>query len=1271
MLRDRYRLSKRLRTLSQQLRRRQAVARGVQEVWQQIERSRAVYEKRKAGVPAISYPEDLPISAKRQDISEAIAQHQVVIIAGETGSGKTTQLPKICLELGRGIAARIGHTQPRRMAARSVAGRIAQELDVRLGEEVGYKVRFSDHSRHDSYLKLMTDGILLAEIQQDKRLEQYDTIIIDEAHERSLNIDFLLGYLKQLLPKRPDLKLIVTSATINTAQFSAFFDDAPVIEVSGRSYPVDIVYHPVGKDDDDLDTQLPQAVVSAVDEASSMDAWGDILVFLPGEREIREVLYALEQHGMRDTEVIPLFSRLSAAEQDKVFQSHRGRRIVLATNVAETSLTVPGIRFVIDSGLVRMSRYSTRTKVQRLPIEPVSQASANQRAGRCGRVSAGVCIRLYDEANFKQRSEHTDPEILRTNLASVILQMANLGLGDVATFPLMNPPESRSITDGYRLLHELQAVDEQRRLTTVGKQLVRLPVDPRLGRMLLHAQKEGALREVLVIVSALSVQDPRMRPMDAQQKADEKQRIFKDETSDFSSWLKLWDWYHEQQHKCSKNQLRKQCQQHFLSFMRLREWHDLHGQLLGMMRELKLQPNKEPAGADAIHRSLLAGLLGHIALKDEGTRYLGARNLKVSLFPGSGLYKKPPKWVMAAHLVETNRLYARMLAAIEPAWLEDLAQHLIKKEYSEPHWSTKRAQVMAYERVSLFGLPVVTQRRVGYAKIDAVVSRELFVRHALVQGEYRTHGKYAPYNRQLLRELEQMDAKARRRDVCLDEQVLFDFFDALIPEHVCSGKNFEQWRKQAEAKQPRVLFLDKKSLLAGSDGVDTADFPDAMQVGTRSLRLRYHFDPSHHADGVSLLVAQDALASVQQERCDWLVPGMLQEKLVFLIKSLPKNLRKHVVPAPEFARAAAEAMPFAQGNLLRALACELERMSGVYIPLEAWDLSRLPAYMQMTYCVLDAHKKTLAESNNLAALQQKFALQPTQDAPHAAHPLEQKGCTSWDFSELPQEVQSSEQGVQLRLFPAVVDEGESVGVQLFEQPHEAERAMRLGVRRLLMLAMPQQVKALHQDMKKNKSMMMQAALLGDATRLRQQVIEAAFSWVFLSDGALPRSQDDFEVCLQQGRARLMKEATRVIQWVDDALQAHARVSAALQHNSAVQKQPVIEDVRQQCQHLMGADFVAEIPVVWLRHLARFLDAACMRLEKSGRDLSKDAQMQQQVQNFWQAYQQRIQMVAQPSDDLVHFRWMIEELRVSLFAQSLKTSCPVSVKRLEKAWQKLR
>ncbi|MGM0595372.1 MAG: ATP-dependent RNA helicase HrpA, partial [Pseudomonadota bacterium] len=920
------RLRKRLHGLKRRAGSGKPIDRGLAEVAQALEKSRLRCEQRRAAMPVPEYPEELPVSARRAAIAAAIEEHQVVVVAGETGSGKTTQLPKICLDLGRGVAGTIGHTQPRRIAARSVANRIAEELHTELGQLVGFKIRFSEKSGGNSLIKLMTDGILLAEIQSDPLLEQYDTIIIDEAHERSLNIDFLLGYLKRLLPKRPDLKVIITSATINTERFAEFFDGAPVVEVSGRTYPVEVRYRPLLDEEDDKKEADPQqGILDAVDELARLDPLGDILIFLPGERDIREAADALHKHRMRDTEVVPLFSRLSAAEQDKVFRPHRGRRIVLATNVAETSLTVPGIRFVIDTGMARISRYSHRTKVQRLPIEPVSRASANQRAGRCGRVSEGTCIRLYSEEDFLARPEYTDPEIRRTNLASVILQMMLLGLGDIEAFPFIDPPDRRFITDGFRLLHELGAVDRQNRITKAGRMLARLPVDPRIGRMLLAAEREKSLHEVLIIASALTIQDPRERPLDAQQAADEKHKRFVDEKSDFIAYLNLWDYYHEQARHLSHNKLRKLCRKEFINYLRMREWHDIHGQLLSQVRNLDLTPNKSEADYDAIHRALLAGLLSNIAHKDEREQkgpppkkqrrkplveYLGARNIKLAIFPGSSQAKRAPKWIMAAELVETSRLFARDVAQIDPAWIEPLAGELVKRTYLEPHWEKRAGQVAAFEQVTLFGLLIIPRRKVNYGPIDPPLSRELFIRHGLVEGELRCDAPFFRHNRELLEEVALLEAKSRRRDILVDEETLFAFYDERVPENIYSAKGFDKWRKQLEREDPKRLFLQREDLMQHeAEGVTERDFPPTFDYQGMSLPLHYHFEPGHPADGVTVELPLAALGQLKPEPFEWLVPGLIEEKLIALIKTLPKAQRRNYVPAVNFAEAALEAMP--------------------------------------------------------------------------------------------------------------------------------------------------------------------------------------------------------------------------------------------------------------------------------------------------------------------------------------------------------------------------
>ncbi|MDQ6969203.1 MAG: ATP-dependent RNA helicase HrpA [Mariprofundus sp.] len=1281
-----------------------------------VSESKQLLAERKAAVPAIHYPESLPVSQVRQRIAETIVDHQVVIVAGETGSGKTTQIPKICLQLGRGIKAMIGHTQPRRIAARSVATRIAEELGGRIGEAVAYKIRFSDQTRRNTHIKLMTDGILLAEIQHDALLWQYDTIIIDEAHERSLNIDFLLGYLKKILPKRPDLKLIITSATINTERFSQFFHGAPIIEVSGRSYPVDIEYRPAvqaDKKDNQAEIDFHQSVIAVVDEAASHDPLGDILIFLPGEREIRDLSHALRQHHCADTEILPLYSRLSPAEQDKIFKTHRGRRIILATNVAETSLTVPGIRFVIDSGLARISRYSTQRKIQCLPIESISQASANQRAGRCGRVAAGICFRMYAADDFNNRPEHTDPEIRRTHLAKVILQMLSLDLGRIEDFTFMDAPEKRAIGDGYRLLEELQAIEaggvgQPRKLTAIGKSMVRLPLDPRLARMLIQADKERALHEVLIIVAALSVQDPRLRPAESQPQADAKHRLFVDDTSDFLSWLKLWNWYHEQVAQLSRAQLKKTCQQHYLAFMRLREWHDLHQQLLAVVGELQMKPNQQAADADSVHRSLLSGLLSQIALRHPEKGYLGARNLQLFLFPGSALAKKPPQWLMAASLLATTRVFARCAAAIDPAWLETLAAHLIKRQYSEPHWSAKAAQVVAIEKVSLYGLPIVTGRRIAYGSIDPDLSRQLFIRHALVQMEYHSHAEFFKYNRSLVHKLEKMEHKTRRKDLLIDEQARYDFFDARIAADICNGKSFEFWRKSAERQQPRLLFMSEALLLhEQASAVDAALFPNRMQVKQLNLKLSYHFDPSHQADGITVHVPLAALGQLENHAFEWLVPGMLVEKLIALIKGLPKSQRKHFVPAPDFARACADSMAFGQGSLLRAFSKQLQRMTGIAMTTRDWQLDKLPQHLLIAVSVYDEQGKSIARDTNLAVLQHRYGqqvrdvLQPKmvkkpgvradvradvrtdtrtnhrtdgQTDIQASDTLDirRTGITRWDFGSLPTVIEQRQGRLLLQMFPALVDHRHSVAIDLFESRQAADQAMFDAVRRLFMLSLNSQIQYLRQHIPRQREIsLLYAGLLHQSDLLDDMMINV-FNSVFMIK-PIPRNQADFETSLQAHRADIVEQGTRLAGFIIDSLKAHADLQQKMIQIRAAALRPVLVDIQAQLDNLMADSFVRHTPYIWLQHLPRFLQAAELRLARAGPNLKQDQANSQLVQGLWQAYEHECKQRLQHGEDsqpLLAYRWRLEELRVSLFAQGLKTSVPVSVKRLEKFWQEL-
>lgn len=1272
VLADRRAFRRRLGGLRRRLKAGKPIDRGLSALGRDLTASVARVEARTAALPQPDYPAELPVSDKRVRIAAAIEEHQVVVIAGETGSGKTTQLPKICLELGRGVRGMIAHTQPRRLAARSVASRIASELKSPLGEAVGYKVRFSDRVGENTYVKLLTDGMLLAEIQSDPLLEQYDTVIIDEAHERSLNIDFLLGYLKELLPKRPDLKVIVTSATINTESFSRFFGGAPVIEVSGRTYPVEVRYRPLAGDEDERDRDQTEAIIDAVDELAREDPLGDILVFLSGEREIRETAEALHKHKMRDTEVLPLFSRLSAAEQDRIFAPHGGRRIILSTNVAETSLTVPGIRFVVDPGYARISRYSVRTKVQRLPIEPVSQASANQRAGRCGRVSAGVCIRLYSEEDFVGRPEFTDPEIRRTDLASVILQMSALGIGDVASFPFMDSPERRLINDGFRVLHELGAVDEGRALTGLGRKLARLPVDPRIGRMLLAADREGSVREVLIIASALAIQDPRERPLDAQQKADELQRKWRDEESDFAAYLKLWDDYHEQARHLSRNKLRRWCKAHFLSYLRMREWHDIHSQLLTLAREFRLRLNEEPAEYGPIHRAILTGLLSNAAVKSEAREYIGARNIKLALFPGSGLFKKSPKWIMAAELVETTRLFARTAATIKPAWLEQLAGHLLKRTYLEPHWEKKPAQVAAFEQATLYGLLVVPRRKVNYGPIDPVTSREFFIRHALVRREYRTEAAFFRHNRELVESIESLEAKVRRRDVLVDEEVLFDFYDELVPGGIYSGKAFEKWRADVEKENPRLLYLTREELMRrGAEEVTGEEFPDHIALDGLRLPLEYHFEPGHPEDGVTAVVPLPALGQLRHERFDWLVPGLREEKLIGLIKSLPKSLRRNFVPAVNFARAALQALEPEQGPMTQALARHLKRMTGVEVPDSEWAPESLPPHLQMNFRVVDQKGAVLARGRDLERLQRELADSARGTA--AGHPFadwERDGLNAWDFGELPERVEGRSAGLKLQGFPGLVDAGDSVALRVFDRAEQAEAASREGTLRLYMLQLPDKVKYLRKSLPDMKQMCLHYSPVGKCEQLGLDLAATVFRDVFINDDPLPRTRGAYIERLESGKGELVQRGTELAARVREALSEYHQLARLIKGSVPPQHLQAVAEVRAQLESLIYPGFVAVTPPQRLKDLARYIRAARLRIEKLNRSPERDRQLSAEVRRLFEPFAGQYPGPGRADPQLEDFRWRLEELRVSLFAQELGTSEPVSAKRLEKRWREM-
>jgi ATP-dependent helicase HrpA len=1358
MPRDRRRLSRRLDSataLTDPAARDAAFGQVIAE----LEAATARVEARRHAVPAVSYPPELPVSQRKDEIAAAIRDNQVVIVAGETGSGKTTQLPKICLELGRGVTGQIGHTQPRRIAARSVAERIAEELGTEVGAAVGYKVRFTDKASDDTFVKVMTDGILLAEMQQDRRLLRYDTLIIDEAHERSLNIDFILGYLKRLLPSRPDLKVIITSATIDPERFSKHFAggesgkqsggaesgkqsaggesnkqgwDAPVIEVSGRMYPVEVRYRPLAHPDRPGDEPRDQAqgICDAIGELRA-EGSGDVLVFLSGEREIRDTVDALaEQAGLADLEVLPLYGRLSAAEQHRVFEPHRRQRAVLATNVAETSLTVPGIKYVIDPGTARISRYSHRTKVQRLPIEPISQASAGQRKGRCGRTSNGICIRLYSEEDFSARPGFTDPEILRTSLASVILQAAALDLGDVADFPFVDPPESRNIADGVRLLEELGAISPGRgatRLTAVGRKLARLPVDPRFGRMILEAGHQGCVREVLIITAALSIQDPRERPTDARGAADAMHARFAEPGSDFLPFLTLWDYLHEQQHELSGSAFRRMCRHEHLHYLRVREWQDLHGQLRQAARDVgigtgpgrgspepavqlrhqadpargtavrktparKAPARKAPARgtsgseaepgprfpadvADRVHISLLAGLLSHIGMRETeqkpgGKRrgpaeFAGARGARFAIFPGSSLARKPPQWVVAAELVETSRLWARVAARIEPEWAEPLAAHLVKRTYSEPHWDARRGAAMALERVALYGLPIVTARQVNYARVDPAAARDLFISGALVEGDGRTHHKFFHRNQRLLEEARELEDKARRRGIVADDAALFDFYDRRIPKDVTSVRHFDTWWNKARADSPDLLTFTSADLVGpAADQIQPTDYPGRWG----EVPLSYEFAPGEPGDGVIADIPLAALAQVSGDELGWQVPGRREELVTELIRSLPKDLRRLFVPAPDTARAVVARLGEPHGNLLDALGAELGRIGGVQIPRDAWDLSRLPAHLRITFRVTDSGRE-LASGKDLDELRQRLRPRLQTMLDDAASDIIRTGLRDWSIGTLPKVVTRD----RVTAYPALVDAGDAVDVRLFETEAEASAAMLRGTRRLLLLQVPSGVRSIADRLPTERKLAMSRSPYPGIGALLDDCAACAADQVIAEAGGPAWDAGGFARLVAEARDALPLATARVVDVVGQVLETAHEAEVRLQRAAIPALAAALADARDQFAALIYPQFVSETGLRRLPDLVRYLRAITRRLDTAAADPGRDAERMTVVHEVTEAYQQTVAdlpAARRPDPDLQAVRWMIEELRVSLFAQLLGTSSPVSEKRIHAALDRL-
>lgn len=1344
----------------------------------------------------INFPESLPVSSRRQEIMEAMDRHQVIIVCGETGSGKTTQLPKIALALGRGRLNAvpdangqvrghlIGHTQPRRIAASSVAKRIAEELNTPLGEVVGYKVRFQDTLQKNASVKLMTDGILLAETQTDPLLKAYDTLIIDEAHERSLNIDFLLGYLKQILPKRPDLKVVVTSATIDADRFAKHFESksgpAPVIMVSGRTYPVEMRYRPF---EGEKDKDLNDAIADGVDELWAGGKGGDILIFLPGEREIREAADHLRKHlqhspTLRSAEVLPLFSRLSQAEQDRIFDGHTGRRIVLATNVAETSLTVPGIRYVIDAGTARVKRYSFRSKVEQLLVEPISQAAANQRAGRCGRVANGICIRLYDEESFVSRDRFTDPEILRSSLAGVILRMKSLGLGDVVHFPFLEAPSGRAIADGYQLLAELGAVDDHGHLLPMGKELSRLPLDPRVGRMILEARERRALAEVLIIASALSVQDVRDRPMEAQQQADQAHAKFDDEKSEFSGYLRLWKWLsdarggkvvaksrkemaaqhaaakpgarnqaflpvsqrasgaqlegtveerlalfnpaeqaqHDEEatHKISNRQWEQLLRQNFINIRRVREWRDIHSQLLTVVKEQKWLLNNEAAGYEAVHLSMLSGLLGNIGYKaEESESYLGAHGIKFHPHPGAHLSKKPGRWIVAAEQVETSRLYGRGIAAIEPQWLEEVGGHLLRKQLLDPHWSKKQADVVALERATLYGLVVYNGRRVSYGRVDPHEARNLFIRQALVEGEWETQWHFLPANLKLMRKVEELEHKSRRQDVLVDDELIFAFYDQHLPRDVYSGASFDKWFRAESRNQPELLRLSRDELMRHeAAGITTDKFPKTVKLGGADCSASYLHSPGDPRDGITVTVPLFVLNQVSEERAEWLVPGMLKDKIQALLKSLPQRPRSRFVPLPESAARLAELFTqserWAQGGLIDALLKQVQGETSLDVKRADFKLDMLSPHLFMNFRITDEHGRQLGQGRNLGALKAEWGAKargafqalaslkvaanvsstsisgskvsenftgkaqaaPKNDKAETGKPAQPHDARyrDWSFGELPELMEIKKGGTTLIGFPALIDHGDAVGIEVFDEPEVAAAKHRVGLRRLFALQIRDALKYLEKNLPDLQKMAVAYMPLGTQEELRGQIIDVAIDRAFLQE-PLPSNEADFKQRVQDGRGRLTLIANEVARMSATILAEYA--AAARKIKDTKNAPEATKDASEQLQKLMPKNFIAVAPWAQLGHYARYLKAITSRLDKyradPARDVAKLKELLPLEQRYWRLVAER---KGQVDARMQEYRWMLEELRVSFFAQELRTPYPVSAKRLDKVWAQL-
>lgn len=1278
MYQDQVHLSKRiakLRKISDPSARKQAT----DTLYEDIELAKLKLREKKERSVFLSYPPQLPVSQCIDDISAAIEQHQVVIVAGETGSGKTTQLPKACLQAGLGRKGLIGHTQPRRLAARTVSGRIAEELRTEIGDLVGYQVRFTDQVSDRSMVKVMTDGILLNEIKFDRYLTQYEAIIIDEAHERSLNIDFLLGYLKRILSARPELKLIITSATIDVERFSKFFSNAPVFSVSGRSYPVDVHYRPAvinGEYDLTLSEQIAGAIEEIFEE-EKVRAWpiGDVLIFLPGEREIREVSLNLKEYEWRDTEVLPLYARLSNKDQARIFKSHSGRRIVLSTNVAETSITVPGIRYVIDPGTVRISRYSYRSKLQRLPIEAVSQASANQRKGRCGRVAEGICYRLYSEEDFVGRPEFTEPEIQRTNLAAVILKMIDSGLGAIHEFEFIDPPDSRLWNDGFKLLYELEAVDSHRKLTTLGRQLAKIPADPCLGKMLIKAASLGSLREVLIIVSGLSIQDPRERPADKQQAADQAHAEYKDPDSDFTGFLKLWNAYEEQRQDLSNNQLKRYCQKNFLSAIRMREWREVHRQLHVVLKGLKLVENVEDASYEQIHQALLSGLLGNIGRHEEKREYHGCRNRRFTIFPGSGVSKKRPKWLFSAEIVETQQVYARYNARIDPQWIEPLAKHLVKSSCSEPHWERKRAQVIAKQNVSLYGLEVVTQRPVNFGQIDPVASREIFIRSGLIEGEYTGKDKGLAHNRKLIKEVESIEDRTRRRDVLVDDEVIYNLYNKTIPAHIVSGASFEKWRKRcSESEKQSFLFSKDELANDNAESFDPGLFPEHLENNGIRFPLSYHFNPGSTEDGVNISVPLNAIKQLTVDRLEKLVPGLLREKCIHLIKNLPRTIRKHFVPVPDVVDKILPKIESSELPLLEALSNELRVVSGQAVPIESWNVEQLDKHLRFNIKVLDDKGRVIKQGRDLVNISQSLEDKIDQSALRSpSDKADNERYKAWSFGDVPESVVVKQAGIEMKQYPAIKDCESHVVIQMYSDPVQAESISRIGVSRLLSFRLQGLISQFKKTINNYDKLGLLYAPVGRAKVLYDDFIMASIRHHFVDD-VLPRNEAEFDSMYDRGRIDFIDESERFADLVFRILQQYHEVMKKLKGKMNLALAVPMNDLQFQLNHLVYDKFLQMTAHKQLESYPRYLNACVIRHEKMARDMANERRFVPQLNAWWDQYQTRKkQLEAQGllCVNLEHFRWLLEEQRVSWYAQKLGTNEPVSEKRLNKVWETVR